>query len=818
MKLKSFFMVFVILLILGNARATISVTPLVKVIRLNSILSNTTTLTLNVSGGQADITLEWSNFTYTTLNANKTSWTNFQGTDTIEINVIRTTEENKSRRFELNFTCSTQGCNNVTAIIETRIKRYPYLLFDNISDTYCNQNEEVSPCDSFRSLINAYKTNDYYHPCPAMYYILTGSETSLDISENYLLNQNCSGNHNTLTNLCIIYDLIRETLNDTEDIEARNEIACLADKVYHNLNNGDPENDDVQYVDYDFKAYPSVAIAGILLSDYVDNSLTYGSTPEDWLKAGTDYLFINDTLHSKAPYYDRSLISLGWDNAGKDFLHYYQNYYVGRFMTYFHIYTRHFGNITSTYPITKEWILTNMWSALPNGYETNLVTGSNCRRYDPRYFLRFLDSENWSYVAYHLDKIVGDTTLPNSRNWDAAGSGSYACIAYTLYENESKYGKAPPTWTTHLDRDSFYQIFRSDWSKKANWLSVVTYNFTMNEARSYQHGDQMAFEYYSKGDYVLPDAGETIYRDDAGYGPIDSKGHNTIQISDNDGEMHSIWKSSPTVCHNPAKIESYLTNNLFDFIEVGIKDIEKVESTDTGGNRDSNDYEVLTHKINWTRSILFPNKEYFIVLDKVDNNHQRLIYNLFHLGSFRHNLTNDTYNATIEGDLEIEGNVVDWESQSFGEEVNIANGSELKWNTTNYYDEELQTHLYSIPGSEISIEKHWIRIGGYELKNEVDHPLVRFKLNSSEPLYRITAFYTRYTTDPEWSFEELGITDGAGDGSALRIGGLDFEDIAMMYSGESVATVGDVMSSDGEYTFVRNRGGLDYFFCRDCSE
>ncbi|RLI90517.1 MAG: hypothetical protein DRO95_06075, partial [Candidatus Altiarchaeales archaeon] len=115
------------------------------------------------------------------------------------------------------------------------------------------------------------------------------------------------------------------------------------------------------------------------------------------------------------------------------------------------------------------------------------------------------------------------------------------------------------------------------------------------------------------------------------------------------------------------------------------------------------------------------------------------------------------------------------------------------------------------------VEKFFARLGKDRLEDEVDHPLVRFKLNTSEPLYRITAFYTRYVDEAEWRFEELGITDGAGEGSALKITGPDFVDIVMMYSGDSTATVENEFGTDGSVAFIRNKGGLDYLFCRECS-
>ncbi len=64
------------------------------------------------------------------------------------------------------------------------------------------------------------------------------------------------------------------------------------------------------FADYHGQAYPMMGIAGAALADYTNpNNLPLSSTPEDWHKVGTDYLFVDDKLHS----YGRSLFSFGFD-------------------------------------------------------------------------------------------------------------------------------------------------------------------------------------------------------------------------------------------------------------------------------------------------------------------------------------------------------------------------------------------------------------------------------------------------------------------------------------------------------------------------
>ncbi|RLI52074.1 MAG: hypothetical protein DRO93_15485, partial [Candidatus Thorarchaeota archaeon] len=342
------------------------------------------------------------------------------------------------------------------------------------------------------------------------------------------------------------------------------------------------------------------------------------------------------------------------------------------------------------------------------------------------------------------------------------------------------------------------------------------------------HNDQLNFEYYDKGDYLIADSGEVKERD-VSYSPS-AKCHNIVMVS-NDAYSNpgGVVKGVGGDCYNPAIVQEFLDDNLFEFVEAEISNWQRIENTSNTGERRGTNFEyiTLTNPLKWRRTILFPSKEYFIVLDYLNNSNQRLIYNTFHLTSFnslgtqifenktdiivnstqapthRINVTsknsigvdmrtyfkditgsgdvaiylngnlidtvkvssgnhfvrgindsymviginNVTFNTTdnisftvdytrlydvgiVNGSLEIEGSYVNWTYQTIQEEVNIANGSELKWNTTNINNQKIQMHLYSIPESEISVERYWTRIGGYDQDSNIDHPLIRFKLNT----------------------------------------------------------------------------------------
>jgi len=457
-------------------------------------------------------------------------------------------------------------------------------------------------------------------------------------------------------------------------------------------------------------------------------------------------------------------------------------------------------------------------------------------------------------------------------------------VAYFTYPDTSGYSPTEPSSTSYLNSDAVLQVFRESWDNTSSWLSFTTWNKTTQSNRNMGHDDQLNFEYYDKGDYLIADSGEVKNRV-FGYGPISSKGHNIIQINDSAKSTPSgVNKGSWGTLTTPAPSDLSLSNNIFEFAEADLNWNEFEDETS------------LTNPIKWRRTILFPNKEYFIVLDYLNNSVQREIDSLLHLTSFSYDesyddtdsfssgtdkiinssqksvtyaidvspisksmeirtkfkdisgsgnvnlyvndnfvtsLTADTdykyirgvnysyfvdgtnnitYNTSddvsltvdyttvysvglVDGALEIGNSVVDWKEQTYNDEVDITNGSELKWNTTNINDNDIQMHLYHLPNSEISVEKYWIRIGGYNSNSEVDHPLIRFKKDTSDEFYGITAFYTRYTNESEWTYTNLSVSGGKGN--ALKISNGTWTDW-VIHANKSYITA-DEVKTDGAY-------------------
>ena len=186
----------------------------------------------------------------------------------------------------------------------------------------------------------------------------------------------------------LAYDFIQPSLDPATDATIRDKLATLADTVYKDLNDSGTNLNYVTFADYHGQAYPMVGVAGAALSDYTNpHKLPLSSTPADWYKVGTVYLFENDQLHSSG----RSLFSYGFEEAsGKNFLGAYKSYVTDDYSLWLQVAYHTYGeNLLEKYPAVKKAFTSELWESLPNSYSNNFVTeweyqmGVSYRNYQP---------------------------------------------------------------------------------------------------------------------------------------------------------------------------------------------------------------------------------------------------------------------------------------------------------------------------------------------------------------------------------------------------------------------------------------------------
>jgi hypothetical protein len=704
---------------------------------------------------------------------------------------------------------------------------HPCLLFENISETPGYQYNTTSPWSSWEASIISSADNaldkDFSDPnWPthnniryrasyardlALAYQITKNTAYAEKAKEALLNLDVgdvrtgplSGKLDRYTatrHYSLAYDWTQHYLESASDETVRDKLALLADDVYYDLNDGGTNMDHIAFADHHSQAYPIMGIAGCVLYDYENASLN--STPSDWIKVGTEYLFENDSLHS---YPNRSLLSWAFNDDGKYFTGSYKNYFLDEFLLWSQVYSHFFNsNIFEDYPIMKRIQTSELWESLPNRYHNNYGTSGNTKYAYHRGIMSLLDDENKSYMLKHDDIIEASTLLPHSSFSAPGPTGSDLIrLLYLTYEDYTSIERKYPAWTSHLDSDttkSFFQVFRDSWENDSDWLSLITWNINTIGNRDMGHHDQLSFEYYSKGDLLLSDAGEPKHIYDYSipspylhYGE-DGVFHNTIMIEDprNPFDVSDFTNSRSRVFFKglsknlvtPAKVENLIETTWMELLE-GKVDITTV----TGADRAIK--QSLTSPIDYGRTILFPNKDYFIIVDRLEGSEPWIYRNVFRPSSLSVTPSTDRYLEDVghvNGNLTIGNTPYDWLSLPYKSETDAGTTTNsIKWNTTNPYGNDVELHLFSSPSSEIKVTKHITRIGSYNTPSEVFLPLVYFRAGEAvNDLYRVTVLLPKYTTETEKTPEEVPV---AGNGNAVKVTTSTYEDFIYTGKGES---------------------------------
>jgi len=634
---------------------------------------------------------------------------------------------------------------------------HPGLLFSNISLTPGYIHRTESPWNSWESSILS--GTDIVNK--ALAYQITGDTGKAESVKSELLSFSIpdSAIHKVwkLREVCLAYDFVQPylSLNSEEEAVIRGKIAKLADSVYYDLNDGGKNTGYISTVDYHLQAYPVMGIAGCTIPDYHNPDLS--STPSDWLKVGTDYLFGNDLLHS----HSRSMIGFQVDDSGKDLLGAYKFYYIDDMLLWAQVYSYYFGdNFLEKYPIAKELMLEELWVNLPNRYSSNYCTNENVLWAHHKDVLNLLDSTNRSYVLEYMDSI-DDGLLPYSRyfTW---GSNMMGYLKYEGYTEEKK----SPDWKSHLDKDSVFQVFRESWEADSDWLSFITWAEETGTNRNMMHHDQLSFEYYGKGDLLVADIGEVKSVLDKQYGG-GVFGHNVLLVENprnpfSEGTTYpipakGIYKGSSYNLATPASIRTMVQTPWTECVE-GEVIIDYIDSSTR-----------LSSPIEYTRAVIFP-KDYFIIVDRAQGSESWGFQNLLHLSSL--GVTPSTGSTEdlvghVNGELKIGGSSYDWLSLSYKSLQDVEDSNTIIWETTNPYGENVELSVFTSPLPDLSIMKHTLRIGGGDrLETNVYHPMLFMGGDVSDSLNRITILKSRYLLDEADTFTDLSVV---GQGRAIKV-------------------------------------------------
>jgi hypothetical protein len=711
---------------------------------------------------------------------------------------------------------------------------HPYMLFHDISEVPGYQYRTLDPWKGWETGIissaNGYLSTNFpgnlgsydrvsYRGSFAEYlglaYQITKKPVYAQKAREALLNLNVGtvsetiDRANALGSYSLAYDWIQPTLDPATDIQIRDKLATLADRAYKDLNDNGKNLQYVTFADYHGQAYPMLGVAGAALSDYTNpNHLPLTSTPADWRHVGTDYLFENDKLHS----YGRSLFSFGFEeSSGKNLLGAYKSYVTDRYALWFQVDYHAYGeNLFEKYPAAKKAFTSELWESLPNGYSNNYITNGNTRWTYQRGFISLLPDNEKGQVLNHIARADASTILPYSNINGGSPSGA---ILYCVYGNYASIPRTFPTTTSHLDPTSVYQVFRGSWNDDADWLSLITWNKADVSNRDMRHNDQLAFEYYSRGDLLLADAGEpkTILGGSS-YGEYDIN-HNTIAIENprtpfplspmSGSTSAGIFKGTDYSLTTPATVNTIIQMPWIQLLQSTVS----IKTVMAGGYGAA---QTLSSPVQYERTIVYPDADYFVVVDRFEGTQPWVYRNIFRPTSLMVTPTVDAnkdgkYDASevghVNGALTIGSTPYNWLplSPKIETPAGITTNS-LTWTTKNPYGKDVRLNLYSAPSSDILIEKNIGRIGGYDARSEVFSPVVYFRTPAATSEYRVTALLSSYANEQAKNAQEIAVT---GTGHAIKVSSSSSDDY--IYTGKGTSSFAG-FTTDADTVYIRQRG------------
>ena len=713
---------------------------------------------------------------------------------------------------------------------------HPYLLFHDITEVPGYQYHTLSPWNGWEASIitsaNYAATLDFYSNLGGirilyrggyardlgLAYQITKKPIYAEKAREALLNLDVGDapyymdRSTALCDYSLAYDWIQPTLDTRNDTIIRDKLAQLADRVYNDLNSNGTTRNFIDFGGYHGMAYPQMGVAGAALYDYSNpNHLPLTSTPADWQKVGKEYLFENDKLHK----FDRSLFSFGFDEtSGKHLNGEYKAYVVDQFALWFQVSNHAYGeNLLEKYPAAKKAVLSETWESLPNEYSANYDTLGNTGWTYHKGIINLLTDSEKSIALNHIDRVEKSTLLPHSY-YNTMISGY---LLYCVYGNYASIPRAFPATTNYLDAGSIYQVFRKNWNDDSDWLSLVTFNRETLSNRDMLHGDQMSIEYYSRGDLLLADAGEDKYVMDRYYGDFDIH-HNTISIENprtsfgvspwSGSTSQGIFKGWSLGMATPVTVNSIVQMPWMQLIRTTAP-ITKVE-VGIFGNA-----VALSSPINYERTILYPNSEYFVIVDRMEGTESWVYRNIFRPTSLSITPTADANKdgkyaeseiGHVNGALTIGSTPYNWQSLPYKTETPTGittNG--LTWTTTNPYGKAVTMNLVSAPSSEILVEKHVGRIAGYNAPSEVFSPVVWFRPPAAASEYRVTALLSRYSDEPVKNALEIPVS---GTGHAIKVSSASSDDY--IYTGKGVSSFAG-FTTDADTVFFRKSGNNNEF-------
>ncbi|MBI4584962.1 MAG: heparinase II/III family protein [Planctomycetes bacterium] len=698
-------------------------------------------------------------------------------------------------------------------------RKHPYLVFSDFQETTASRNGSSREwlVRSVVSTVDRLKGGAVSDV--ALCWLVTKDRKFLEMCLGYLksmrkpdLDLQWGAQHGeALASSALAYDWVAEALDSEGRKQVEDALARYADELYQAA----PRWDNAWH---HIVGGMALGMAACVAPDHDGNTR---SKPVDWLSAATTWMFesnphqLDETTatmkcektmgpfwmaeHGKRAGLNRTANPGGYDRRGG-----YRFQWAVALAEWAAVYSRVFGrNMLDDYPLVRKYMHHHLWSSMPNG-------GGSCAGIG--------DGRRWSYAEGVLHLMTEEERqshlwyLRSFRNGRCDNMGISVLKEGAGLARPSFDGKGrPPSWTTFVSAQAEHVVFRKSWEPDSDWLMFICEDYCIPRAREAVHHDNMSFELYARGDYLLSDGGEVRGRGSPGYGPTGGGGHNLVLI-DGTGPAKGI-RSFVT----PAVLMNSMTEPWREMADAEI-DVKFREDP----NKNYENLVPVNPPVRWRRSILYPGKEYFVVADALASEKPHRYEWLFHLSSL--NLVpTDKKPGHVIGDLAIGEQDIPW-SKDVAARVVYEKGSEekphwmspvvsegeylgaaIRWRTKSiptwaidtfpYYskgqcvpdscstfdpatrknvearigkrDVELKMVFAPTP-KKISVQRTW---GIHHMRDpwnyEVDHPLFRFQKEAKDA-FSMVALLPRYP-DEEQERQAAAATV-TGEGCAMKVG------------------------------------------------
>jgi len=485
---------------------------------------------------------------------------------------------------------------------------------------------------------------------------------------------------------------------------------------------------------------------------------------KSWLRLATVGLFEDDPYkwpEGLKPALPRGSIGGPCNYGGYCRIGGYRSYWTGLLSKWLLVYHLATGrNPFKDYP-TSRALLEPLWLAMPTRHSPQQNTRLGGFEHDFFILWKLMSQQERSALRWYMQQDPAIPDRPRFTYGDVWNS-----IFWALYYPH-KLPKEKMNWCSFFDPKAEVCIFRQNWDKDALWLSFYAFSYPIGSHRDMCHNDNMSFEICALGDYLVCDPGEVKGRM-RGYGPVMGHGHNILLIDGLAPVKEDITEQYYRFV-DAARFCGHIIAPCFEAVSARMKithteyRAEKVVVEEKGRELNA---KKLEKPLTWQRAVLFPSREYFVIVDRVKAVKKHHLTFLLHLSSLNYEPTRGANAGHVLGELRLCNKKVDWLK---GDQLNASRQwlwlwsqkstpLEALWQTVSIYRKKVYLHIISVPEGEVKVGRMWGHIPQTRFAKgesaEVDHPLVGIT-NHTKELWRITVLFpSRKKTAPRYKIKK----------------------------------------------------------------